>query len=503
MTLFRKLLLLVAIPLLFEVIFVSFLLQQNENLAAEKAKVLHAKQVIAAVYRVSDAFLDAAGTLSSFEQSGDTSRLGQFDRAVDAIPALRREARALVANNESQSKRLQELEEMSDFALDELVAIRQALSKFPLSFLTLSEINRRREKLTPLMGQFSERMQQFLQDENLVQDEYEEKETQARQQTRNILLGGLAANLLLAVALTIWLNRHILSRLSLVIENARRIGAQNTLLPPVGGADEIAHLDGVMHDVSQALTEARDRERELEAMKEEFYAMVTHDLRSPMTSVIGAITMVADGALGPVSDKARDMLVIAERNGDRMIALINDLLDWKKMESGKFELSVAQTELSAVCNSALESVSMQANKKKIKLHVECPTLLCEIDGRRVGQVVINLVANAIKFSPAEGEVEVKVSLDDADFEVTVSDRGPGISDNEKSAVFEQFKQTQTGMKHAGSGLGLPICKMIVEQHGGTIGVRDREGGGTTFWFRIPLQPNQVRYPAAQIDSQVL
>ncbi len=224
-------------------------------------------------------------------------------------------------------------------------------------------------------------------------------------------------------------------------------------------------------------------------LRRQFVAMVSHDLRTPLASVLASLEMVFGGRFGEISEEGRKQLGRAERSVDRMLLLINDLLDLEKIESASFKLNLSVIDLNDTIARALEIASVRAQESNVTLKYEGDYLQCWADSERVIQVLINLVDNAIKFSQPGQSVNVNTVLHEAFVEVQVKDEGRGIPAEMQEQIFERFMQVskEDRKKRHGSGLGLAICKAIVESHGGEIGVNSTSGVGTTFWFRLPLE----------------
>lgn len=225
---------------------------------------------------------------------------------------------------------------------------------------------------------------------------------------------------------------------------------------------------------------------EMEKMKRQFVAMVSHDLMTPLTSVTASLALISSGALGETSPMAEKAATRAARELERLQGLVMDLLDAAKLESGKLDVKFENVEFDRVLRRSGDSVRLLAENKKIKLKIEKSEAKIEADGNRLIQVLINLVSNAIKFSPEGGTITVKSGCDNGWLDVEVIDQGPGVSAELQKKIFERFEQTQAGKDAGGTGLGLAICKDIVELHDGEIGVKSDEKTGSTFWFRIPV-----------------
>jgi len=226
--------------------------------------------------------------------------------------------------------------------------------------------------------------------------------------------------------------------------------------------NEGRHFAGHLRDISER--------KKLERMKQEFVATVSHELRTPLTSIRGSLSLLTGGALGELPDEARDVVVIAERNTVRLITLINDILDLERLEAGKMELHLEPTPLGPVIDQSVDSVRAFADQQGIELKVVATSARVFGDGDRLVQVLVNLISNAVKFSPRGGSVTTSVVEKDGAAEVRVEDQGRGIPANQLEAIFGRFKQVEAAdsRQKGGTGLGLAICKAIVEQHAGTI-----------------------------------
>ena len=224
----------------------------------------------------------------------------------------------------------------------------------------------------------------------------------------------------------------------------------------------------------------------------EFYSTVSHELRTPLTSIRAAFGLMEGGAAGMLSERATKLVKLGNQESQRLMRLINDILDMKKLEYGKLELHQTDVPIDSLISETLASMQVCAADENILLKCESQltglSVFCDRD--RIVQVLTNLVDNAIKFSPPASTVTMAVSATDHPDEVefVVSDRGPGIAAEQCSQLFHMFHQLDSSDSRAkgGTGLGLAISKAIVEQHGGRIGVRSTAGEGSTFWFTLPL-----------------
>jgi PAS domain S-box-containing protein len=235
-------------------------------------------------------------------------------------------------------------------------------------------------------------------------------------------------------------------------------------------------------------------------MKSEFVSVVSHELRTPLTSIRGSLGLLGGGVSGHLPPAVKGLVDIATNNCDRLIRLINDILDTEKIESGKMDFAHDPIDMGALVKQAVESNQGFAAQHRVTLDVDTGGARCPVEGDadRLEQVVTNLVSNAVKFSPEGATVAVAVSLAGGRVRVEVCDRGPGIPASFRGRIFQKFSQadsSDTRLK-GGTGLGLSISKAIVERHGGAIGFRDAPGGGTVFHFELPCW-RQVEAPPAQ------
>jgi PAS domain S-box-containing protein len=251
----------------------------------------------------------------------------------------------------------------------------------------------------------------------------------------------------------------------------------------------ISHLQ--MREGPRLLTTVVDvRERhEIERLKQEFVAMISHDLKTPLTSIVGNLALVAADAFGPLTERGKHLVGTSEKQAVRLIDMINDLLLLEKMEAGGFELHLARADLTDILDQAIEAVASTARERSVIIETQRTDVHVNVDGMRILQVLINLLSNSIKFSPQNEVVKIVIDETDKWLEVKVTDQGRGIPRDQQQAVFEKFKQVEISdsREKGGTGLGLPICKLIVEKHGGTIGVESEAGKGSTFWFRLPME----------------
>jgi GAF domain-containing protein len=247
--------------------------------------------------------------------------------------------------------------------------------------------------------------------------------------------------------------------------------------------------------------EIQDKSRQLEVAsqhKSQFLANMSHELRTPLNAILGYTELMADGIYGQLPEKTMGVLKRLESNGRHLLGLINDVLDLSKIEAGQLVLELTDYSLEDIAQTVRSTLEPLAADKKLAFKVEvAPKMPAgHGDGRRLTQVVINLVGNAIKFTDA-GEVVIKATAIDGSFHLSVRDTGPGISAADQAKLFQEFQQADNAItrKKGGTGLGLAISKRIVEMHGGKIWVESQISQGSTFAFTVPVRVERQVEPA--------
>ena len=229
--------------------------------------------------------------------------------------------------------------------------------------------------------------------------------------------------------------------------------------------------------------------KRIDRMKTEFISTVSHELRSPLTSIRGSLGLIAGGVAGVLPDAAKSLVDIAKNNCERLIRLINDILDSEKIESGKVRLDLQAINIGQLVEQAVTANEGFASQHGVTIQVQAPNeaLQAKIDSDRVIQVLTNLLSNAVKFSPPEGRVQVRVLRAAQRVRVEVLDCGPGIAQDFQSRIFQKFSQADSSdsRQKGGTGLGLNISKALVEKMGGEIGFTSVINAGSTFFFEFP------------------
>lgn len=239
------------------------------------------------------------------------------------------------------------------------------------------------------------------------------------------------------------------------------------------------------------LIEDISERKKVDRMKSEFISTVSHELRTPLTSISGSLGLVESGTLGTLPEQAERMVSIAHRNTEQLKQLVDDLLDMEKLVSGKMTMNLQSQELAPVIQESAERLRTYALESGVSVRIEDDLSRClaKIDRSRLGQAFTNLLSNAIKFSPPDGQVLVRIEVEDGIARILVTDQGAGIPENFRARIFQKFAQADSSDTRGkrGTGLGLAITKEIMTQMGGDVGFESREGKGSTFWLELHLE----------------
>ncbi len=248
-----------------------------------------------------------------------------------------------------------------------------------------------------------------------------------------------------------------------------------------------------------ALRQAKEEAERTSKFKDQFLSTMSHELRTPLNAVLGFSELLADDHYGPLNDKQRRYVGHIHSGGQHLLKLINDILDLSKIEAGRLELSIEEVSLKASFAEVISALRPLAEKKSLKLVQEgAADVAVRADAMRLKQILMNLLGNAIKFTPEGGRIELVARAVDSKVRVEVRDTGPGIPVQEQKRIFESFyRLRQTGQAPEGTGLGLTITQRLVELHGGELGLESQPGQGSCFYFSLPALAGFEKAPKTQ------
>lgn len=483
----QKGMVLIAVPLVFEFVFVAglFMLLRRADLQVERAA--HTQKLITEVQKLQSSVTRAAYSIAMLALKKSELSTALSQAAVDSLPESLSEIKNLSQKDEHESKIVAKLIRDSQEMSEQLQRLRLSIidAGISSSIQLLATCARDIDRLMMDITSSSEQICSYDYSINRVALESKSK---TRQGLLLWLAGGLFANLSLAVLLTVYLNKSTVSRLNILTKNTRLFESKQPLLPALEGRDELAELDQVFHGMAESIMQ-------MEKTKEEFYQMITHDLRSPLSGTMLTLEMACNGSFGELPQQATKRLESARQNCSRLISLINQLIDVAKLESGTLSLNVSELNTEDFLQQAVTSVRglVEASKIELLLENRGPERFSG-DLEALTRVLTNLIANSVKFMESGKKIILASSLSQPEeIEFSVIDQGPGIPADQLPLIFERFRQVNLPRgqrRKEGAGLGLYICKRIVEAHAGSIGAESKLGEGSRFWFRIPIKHSE-------------
>ncbi len=265
------------------------------------------------------------------------------------------------------------------------------------------------------------------------------------------------------------------------------------LLAKVNSVTRIKKAEDEVKRKNVELERANEKLMELDCLKSTFIASMSHELMTPLNSIIGFTSTILKGMAGEINEEQRKQLAMVKDSGNHLLALINDIIDLSKIEAGKVEVSNEEFDMSLLVKEMKDFFAIAVKEKNLKISIDMSERLTIIDDeRKIKQILINLLANAIKFSD-RGEVEIKVLTKDKMVEIAVTDSGIGIKEEDMEKLFKSFSKVSTGNgQRGGTGLGLYLSKKIAALLGGEIKVESEYGKGSTFTLTLPLKCTDLR-----------
>lgn len=587
-----KVMVLLFVPLSFEVLLMAtlyFLLHQAES---DTAKAEKSRVVIATAEHMGKLLYDSGLDLQIYLQTRDSKWANRYLGVTEQMRATAAQIKQLVAGIPQEEDSAERLEKATFSHLRSLRQIKRYIDLDDM-FRVMSISTRIAQQGKGLFSMANE-IEAIIayEDKHKVSPE---KAAASRRLVTVFLVAGLLASIAIAAGLAIIFVRGTTNRLAILMDNTQRLTRKEPLNPVVSGADEISELDQVFHDMAVSVEEASRKERavvenavdvicsigadgrftrvntaalrswgyapdyllgkpfldivlkedrekskssieeitkaqndgtfenrincrngavvdilwsahwssseqslfcvahdityrkQMERLKQEFVAMVSHDLRTPLTSIKGTLQLLSNGTYGALSGTAQTRVEAACQDSDRLIRLINDILDIERMESGSLQLQKEVALASRLIERSVDAVRSIAEQRRLKIVTSGPEAELVVDEDRIIQVLVNLLANAAKFAPEGSDIIVATDSDDTWVKVSVTDSGRGVPPELQQAIFERFKQVKEsdGRDLGGTGLGLAICKAIIEAHGGKIGVDSQDGHGSSFWIQLP------------------
>ena len=254
--------------------------------------------------------------------------------------------------------------------------------------------------------------------------------------------------------------------------------------------DEIGELVDSFNIMSDTIKEKEEQAKKTDIAKDEFLAMITHELKTPLVPIQGYSDILLNEHLGELNSEQKNRLSIIKSSSETLLGIISDLLDVQKLEIGQLRMKKENSDIKSSILKSVNALAPQAEKNEIKITTDVESLMIVHDSERIKQVLTNLIKNAmIAVEPKTGKIEVTMEDSPSEIQISVKDNGMGIPKDKQKDLFKKFYQVDTTLtrERGGSGLGLAICRGIIDNHGGSISVQSQEGKGAKFTFSIPRQ----------------
>ncbi len=473
MTIARKGMIVVSVPLLFQFLLVCGLATLLHFSQEDSARLAQSRTFVAGVDDLNRDFLNLGMSLAAFRYSRGDKFIKQYDKIVGSMPDKFEQLKKLSANYPSRLRHVERLQQCGKNVIEMTQSFKRPADT---AIVYLIDPLAYRQKISEAFSQFMVEASAVTREEVQLQATSPASEATMRQALTWFIGVSLTVSTLISVFLTRFFTTNITSRLAILTRNNLRFSQKQQLLPPLSGGDEIADLDRNFHKMVGLIQEAENH-RQL------YIKMLSHDLRAPLTSMLATLEAAARGLYGQVSEKGLKRFEAAQNDSGRLLSLINEMIDYDGLADGTLELDKEVFEARDLMVAARDSLESLADGKQVKLEFSCDDVGLNADKERLKRVVINLIHNAVKFSPRQALVRTEAKARDGMLLVRITDQGPGLNRDEIDNLFQPFGKGQS--EQSGSGLGLAICKMIVEAHGGALGVDSQPGQGACFWFELP------------------
>ncbi len=473
----------IGIPLAIQLIITGILLSVTENLEQTVSREATAKSVLSAASQLHYLLAEATATIYSLRYTDSTKVRSTAEALLERNRKLSAELRSLAKKEPDGAPTINAFtdsaEHMADLLIDATGARVPRTDAFSFAY-TMTEDEFHFEFLTALRrGTYDWRRlhEQF----SAIAKEATPEGIKQQENLRLYLQCALGVNILVAIGLAALFGRVFVGRLSILMTNIEDFASGRIELREVPGNDEISILNEKFRVMAKQRIAA---EQERQAVLQ----MVSHDIRGPMTSLNLTLNSIVGGYLKLTMEQVMERLKRVLRETRRLAELCTTFLDLESFQSGQLDLEKTNVKIQDLLESARDSTEGLKEVKQVEVEVQCKpddTVFC--DQERITQVLINILSNAIKFSPRGSVVQLIGEIHDGYVTLSVKDTGPGISESDAKRVFDKFSQLQNARSHGGSGLGLWICQRLVDIHGGTIGCESEIGKGTTFWLKLPAQ----------------
>ena len=470
-------LLIIAIPLVFEVAFALLVMMMDRAARLAQEAEWRDSEVNASAYHLLQLLVDAETAIRGYVISGKPAFTGPYDHAMIEVPRVLREFHTLSAKSGAKTDAVERhVFPLLRYHTQQRDRVAGGDRAEAVAIVASGEGKQK-------MDAFRTALSRFLADHRAATNARARRYASARQGLRNVILGGLVANVVVAVAMAIFFTTSITRRLAVLVDNTYRVQRQEPLRGPLRGDDEIAQLDARFHDMAVALAKSR-------AELESFSYYVSHDLRAPLRAVNGYARMVEEDFAERLDEEGKRYLATIRSEAQRMGQLIDDLLAFSRL--GRQPLQLATVDVAALAREALAHVP-GANDERVIVQFDSPPPALA-DRAMLRQVFVNLLSNAIKFSARNDRIQVDVggSANGKENLYWVRDRGAGFDMRFAEKLFGVFQRLHTDHDFEGTGVGLAIVHRVIDKHRGRIWAEAEQGRGACFFFTLPRAQENER-----------
>jgi len=482
-TIFSNGLILISIPLFFELAFAGTLFYLQEDYESKLQQQIHANKVVSRTNEMWLAVMDLTTSIFATKIFPDKKLHCRWP--LDKVDQEYGELIKLLENEPAQLPNLHRMRRRAMLLLNTSNTFEDPSLSAGLAGLrgNLQQFQHLKQMISLLGDDMVRFRQPWLERTEKAAIEIKE----ARSRITIVTIAGIAVSILLAGLLFTSFMRNIYSGIQRLMENTIRFAVNQPLMPASERKDELSELEKTFHVMAETVAETAEEQKRLEQLKQDFFHMVTHDMRTPISSIILSTESLSAGLAGEVSSEAMPTVERVEKNANMLMNLITDLLDLETAENQGVKLLMEEFDIKELLEEVTQLVETQAAKAKVEVKIESEPFIVNADRMRILRVVTNLVINAVKFSPAGTTVIVRAKAGDKQVSLEVIDEGRGIPQDQLKAVFDRFHQVEKNDSRVkrGSGLGLSIAKVFVEAHRGRIAVESELGKGSRFWFVIP------------------
>lgn len=480
-------LLVICAPLLFQVAFAGSLFGLLNQFHAELEKGDAAREAVVTAYKLQSHLIDASTAAGTFAISQDQRLKSWFELEIEEIGNQSSKLKKLTQDDPEQLENVQ----VVDSSIQEILRIYEKLMDAKASLALVSggafvTLQKPMNRGGTAAGRLIERAKIRA-----------EEEVRNRGKTTGIintfLVGGLVVDVLVTVFLSLFFTRSVSNRLGIVSDNVARLAARTQLNPLMPAEDEISEVDAAVHDAAAALTKA-------EQQKTETLLIMREQLLKPLKLADEAIARMNEPA-GHLNEKAAKRLEFARSSMQRVLRMVHDLMDTHGGD--KFHLSIKPVDSAELINNAVALTKAWADVREVSIECTSDPVTFEGDFDLLNQVIVNFITNAIKHSPDGSVIRIVGAAREAGLRIEVIDSGQGVPKESQEKIFEPFQQVEEAdaTKRGGAGLGLAICKSIVEEHHGRIGVDSEVGKGSNFFLELPLIQDNLAKPAESNKSR--